>query len=513
MPRVMHWVQNQSVSHYPTNFLPQLYYTPWSEYAILNFQILSNSDRFANLVQWLAMLGCCVGISSIAKQLGANSLGQIFSVIFTIAIPMGILQASSTKNDYTVAFWLVCLVYFIVSAISSQQYLKTSLIIGLSLGLAVFTKPTAYPYAFPFCLWFLYQIFSKNRKSFLSCFVCMAIPALLINLGLFWRNFLLFGKPIFSHADYQTEITNLNLLTSNIIKNLSLHLPIPLIPHYNQFIEKSIIEIHKSILNIDINDPRITASNVSFGLPKIFNFESNAPNSLHFYLIILAIAIFILAYRKYRHSQLTQYLLALIFSFLLFCYLAKWQPWQSRLHLSLFILFSPFVSIVFNRIFNQRVIVYLALFLMGYSSFWVLCNESRPILIPNNIFNTPRLEQYFNTRFDLKADYSQAVQLLKQQKCYNVGLILQGDYWEYPFWILLRSQSKLPIHIQHIHVNNISATTRSNVNHHSITPCALLMIDREIEPFQVTPFGIYQQTTQPLPLSFSGSLQIYQHKN
>lgn len=37
MSRVMHWIQNQSVAHYPTHILRQLHMTPWSEYAILHF--------------------------------------------------------------------------------------------------------------------------------------------------------------------------------------------------------------------------------------------------------------------------------------------------------------------------------------------------------------------------------------------------------------------------------------------------------------------------------------------
>ena len=112
MSRIVYWIQNDSVAHYPTHTLFQLYQNPWSEFAIMHFQILSGGDRFANLIQWGSMLGSIIGISLIARQLGANSRGQILATVVGATIPMGILQGSSTNNDYVVAFWLVCLAYF-----------------------------------------------------------------------------------------------------------------------------------------------------------------------------------------------------------------------------------------------------------------------------------------------------------------------------------------------------------------------------------------------------------------
>lgn len=78
MSRVAHWIQNHSIAHYPTNYTPQLYQNPWSEFVILHFQILSGGDYFANLVQWFSMIGCVIGVSLIAKQLGTDLRGQVF---------------------------------------------------------------------------------------------------------------------------------------------------------------------------------------------------------------------------------------------------------------------------------------------------------------------------------------------------------------------------------------------------------------------------------------------------
>ncbi len=120
MSRVVYWIQYHSVSHYPTSYTPQLYQNPWSEFTILNFQILSSSDYYANLVQWFSMIGCIIAVSLIAKQLGADLKGQVFAAVVTATIPMGILQASSTQNDYVLAFWVVCLAYYVLAAAQEE---------------------------------------------------------------------------------------------------------------------------------------------------------------------------------------------------------------------------------------------------------------------------------------------------------------------------------------------------------------------------------------------------------
>ncbi len=60
------------------------------------------------------MAGSLVGVSWIAASIGATRRGQIFAALFAVSVPMGVLQASSTQNDYVVAFWAVCLLSLVV---------------------------------------------------------------------------------------------------------------------------------------------------------------------------------------------------------------------------------------------------------------------------------------------------------------------------------------------------------------------------------------------------------------
>ena len=114
MARVAHWIQNGSVNHYPTTIARQLYLGPWSEFAVLQFQMIAGSDRWANLVQWMAMVGSAIGASLVTERLGGARAAQLCAAAVTIAIPMGILQATSTQTDYVTAFWVLTFVYYVL---------------------------------------------------------------------------------------------------------------------------------------------------------------------------------------------------------------------------------------------------------------------------------------------------------------------------------------------------------------------------------------------------------------
>ena len=201
LSRIMHWMQNGSVAHYPSHNIFQLYQNPWSEFAIAHLQILSHSDRLSNTVQWISMIGSMLGVSLIAKELGAKRNGQILAAIFAGTMPMAILQGSSTNNDHVVTLWIVCFVYFALATM--RQGLKPLLLVclGTSLGLAILTKGTAYIYAFPFCIWLLLWGIKNLGLRMVKPMVGLLAIAIAINAGHYLRNFGLFGTPLGSPGD------------------------------------------------------------------------------------------------------------------------------------------------------------------------------------------------------------------------------------------------------------------------------------------------------------------------
>ena len=520
MSRVVHWIQNHSVAHYPTHDSNQLIHPPLAEFAIMHLQLLSGSDHFANLVQWFSMVGTILGVSLIAKQLGADKRGQIFAAVFCATIPMGILQSSSTQNDYVVCFWLVCLAYYVLLVLPYKTPPTRLLLgIGASLGLAVLTKSSGYIYAFPFMVWFFFWNLNRMGWKLWRPICVVTVIFLSLNFSHYLRNLDLYGTPIATEGSrhYSVEVYSLPTLISNVLRNLSLHVDIVrhlglqgFITPITGKVEKLISIIH-TFLGVDINDPRTTARFL-YKVPGLSFDENIAGNSLHFFLILLAIALFI-AHKKLRiQKEIIGYLLTLIGGFFLFCFMFKFMIYHSRHHLSIFVLFSAFVGLVFSKSWNRHIVAVIAVILLGTSMPWVFANKFRPIAAENNIFNTSRTELYFTNRPQLKDPYLEAVDFLKTQECSNIGLSLGGRtgkapnfYWEYPFWPLLQKNNEQQVvRFEHIYPQNTSNEKSKIYPHNNFIPCAIIAVrsSRE-EPIEEIEFksGTYVQKLSVKPVT------------
>ncbi|MEH2279192.1 MAG: glycosyltransferase family 39 protein [Nostoc sp.] len=482
MSRIVHWIQNHTVEHYPTSYTPQLYQNPWSEFAIMHFQILSGSDYFANLVQWFSMIGCMVGVSLIAQQLGADLLGQLLATVTTATIPMGILQASSTQNDYVVAFWIVCLAYYVLLIVQKGKTtnLTDYFYLGSSLGLAILTKATAYFYVFPFLLWVVFSHIKYFKFKVWKPGLIVGFVALSLNISHYLRNYNLFGSPLGEPSAYKNEVLGINVMLSNILRNAALHIGTP-IGFWNGKAHK-IIEIIHIFLGLDANDKRTTFAG-NFFVPGgwstlgLTGNENSAGNLVHFLLLLLCISVFLIRKDFRKQSYLRIYIFATIATFLIFCYLLKWQPWNSRLHLPLFVLTSPFIGLILSKILQRRMAIFLALILIFSSSPWIFYNRYRPIIDSNNIFTVSRIEQYFSNRPYFKDPYTEAVEFLNTKSCSKIGLVLANDPWEYPFWVLMQQTKGKDFHIEHINVTNISVVKEKQAPYKDFEPCGVIHME------------------------------------
>lgn len=490
MTRVVHWIQNHSVVHYPTHYTPQLFHPPWAEFTIMHFQILSGGDRLANLIQWFSMLGSIIGVSLIAKQLGADSRSQVFAAVVSATLPMGILQGATTQNDYAVTFWVVCFVYYVLLTLQEKINQTHALRIGASLGLALFTKTTAYFYTFPFLVWFFISGLKRLRGKLWKLIIMIGFIVFFINMGHYLRNFEIFQSPIgdpTKHVqDYKIEFFSLPTILSNIIRNLSIHIGTP-IGYINGALERVIRLIH-TLLGLEVDDYRITSG--AFWIQKTTTLEDRTGNTLHFLLVLLALSICLSRknYRRQRH--LVSYVVAIVLSFLLFCLFLKYQQTNSRLHLTFFVLLSVVVGEVLSKLSNWKVANSIAAFLVLTSLFWVFYSESRPWIGNINIFNSSRIDQYFISRPYLKAPYKETVNFVKSKDCWDVGLSVEAEPWEYPLWVLWQTDGKVS-HIEHVNVANPSVVKSDIYPHKKFNPCAIIYIGTQQEEKFTTKNSLY----------------------
>ncbi len=107
MARVAHWAQMASVRPYATGIEIQNSMPPGAEMLFLQPYVLASGDTWVNFVDWTAAWIAVLGVSLLAKQLGAGRRGQLLAAVFMAATPMTIVQASSTMTDIVLAVWLL----------------------------------------------------------------------------------------------------------------------------------------------------------------------------------------------------------------------------------------------------------------------------------------------------------------------------------------------------------------------------------------------------------------------
>lgn len=496
--RVVHWIQNHSVQHYPTNIDRQLFMPPWAEFAITHLYVLTGTDRLANAVQWLSMLGSIVGVSLIAKQLGGDRDCQALASLVAVCIPTGILQASSTQNDYVVTFWLVCFVYYVVRILRvPEEHLSIwpqGILAGISLGLALLTKPTAYLLAPPFLAWLTVALTRKLGFKSLKIVLTTLVIALVINFGHYARNFEVFGSPL-APPSRTSGLTTLSDIThgessrvtsrfaSSLIRNTAVEMATPF------YYGNRIVEVAVGKLEILL---RLNGDAREFRLVPRQNHEDFAGNPIHLLLIVLYGAALFDVARRGGMSIIHYYVLAIVAGYFVLCLTLRWNIWITRLHLALFVLWSPAVASALSLPSLARARTYIIVLLVITSQYALFYNEARPLIGPKDIFTVPRLEQYFhNKRPGLLPQYSYAVSLLKDRKCAQLGLWLsnQQDSWEYPLWILLQDRNIDGLRIEHVHVSNQSARASLHGEVRNFVPCGIVLVEMNEMPDQIIEGG------------------------
>lgn len=462
LSRVAHWISRRSVAFYPTHILRQNHQMPGAEFAILHLQVLSGGDRFANIVQWLSMVGSVLGVSLIARELGGPRPVQWLGAIVCLTVPMGILQATSSKNDYVLSLWSACLVVFLMRTMKEPSRLNT-ILCGFSLGLALLTKGTAYVYAAPLILLAATGMMTRRRWQCVKTVLIVSGLAFIMSAPHYSRNLELYGSPLGPGREgsrqyfYTNERITPPIVFANIVRNAGLHLGTGS-KKINSLLEEGIYKL----LGSEVNNPASTWGKTVFHIRGLSTHEETAGNPVHLVLTVLGAAIILLC--RARRAGPRVYVGLLSVAALSFCTFLRWQPWHNRLHLPLFVLSAPVVALGVSRLTASRLALNaLGLIMMGLSLPWLLANASRPLIGSRSIFHKPRIEQYFVDRPRLLAPYCEAVTWVVSNDFRRLGLIVGGDDYEYPFWVLLRRACQGEFRIEHVGVRNGSQALKKEL--------------------------------------------------
>lgn len=118
-----------------------------------------------------------------------------------------------------------------------------------------------------------------------------------------------------------------------------------------------------------------------------------------------------------------------------------------------------------------------------------------------NIFNTSRIQLYFSNRPDLTNSYIAATDFLKSQKCPDIGLLLRGNDFEYPFWVLLQRNSDQRFHVENINVKNRSKIKYNVYPFNNFNPCVIVSLDSRQDTEIAKQEGIYTKKWSQGPVN------------
>jgi 4-amino-4-deoxy-L-arabinose transferase-like glycosyltransferase len=483
LARVAHWAQQGSVAHYPTHIMHQLYYPPWAGFAALHLTLLGGNERFANFVQWLSMIGSVIGVSLIARQLGASPRGQAFSALFCATLPMGILQATTVQNDYATTFWLVCLAASLLAWRARPRATAWVLAVGAGLGLAMLTKGTGYIFAAPLGLVFLVAARPFRWPGFFRHAALIGLVALALTTPHYLRNLAVFGSPFglsYNSTNPPVDRTpylandeiSLPVVASNLVRTVVFQLGTPF-PSVNSVVERQISEGF-STFGIALDDPKSTFLNHTLkgGLGRVN--ENAAGNFVHALLIGLSIPALLASRRWRRDGAVWSAALALGLGLVLFSALLKFEPQKSRLLLPLLVLWSPLAGLAFERI--SWLLVLAGICLVSWSQPLLLNNPSHHLVGPDSVLWKSRLDQYFEPypveQGRSRRDWTSTAEFVRSRQCNQLGLLAEWYELEYLFWVLLPELWEPGGRIEHVDLQNQTQVLERSRS--TFRPCAVV---------------------------------------
>lgn len=455
LARVMYWVQNGSVAHYPTIILRQLYQPPLSEIAIMQTYLLGGGDRFANLVQWLTLAGCAAATSRIGAEIGLDSGKQALTAALAMTIPGAIVQASSTQNDLVAAFLVAAFFLFLYRAVR-DDHRGDFLWAGAALGLALLTKGTNYLYCFPIGLFFALLGFLRTteKRRFAVRIAGVLLLALALNLGHFARNFDLFGSPVSTaEDDVRNKDLTAAMIAANVARNLAVNLGTKSVS-----LRRSIESAMTSVFGAELKNPKSTWLENEFKV-EFSTHEDLTGNFTHLLLLLIALPASAVIVRKSRDIAVMGLIFSIPFGFFLLSALLKWQIWSARLQLPLFILGTVLIAFVMSKIKLRGVGEIVTAICFTAAVPFLLFAEPRRVLAADGsfvLFSESRQNQLFKNLPDAGPLYTAAAEVVRREAPESVGIAIEYNDFDYPLWTLLKADAADPPTICHVGLANVS---------------------------------------------------------
>jgi hypothetical protein len=382
LPRVEHWIQNKNIYPYPTNIVRQIVSPPLSEYIIANFQILSNTDAFSNLLQFASFIFILFTGTLIFSCLKIGFKGQLFLLLALLSIPMLLFQATTTQTDLLASFFFLSFILFSLFIVQSDKNFKTNFtFLALTLCLGVLTKYHIAIFALPIVIYLLFNLIKKkNNKNIIFAILIAFLSVIIILAPLFARNIYFLGsitgKDLFdNNATIVNTHINFTSMLSNNLKHIVDFVSIP-INGYNELLFSVNHTLH-NLIRISENAAGNNWDGEAFTVNNHLN-EDTAGSFIHALFILLSICL------VFKIKNKAKLILLFFYCFIAFSFyglLFKYTPFDIRLLLPLLILLIIISTYtIYTYLDNKHVLNGLMTLFIIIAIFPVYFNRAKPIL-------------------------------------------------------------------------------------------------------------------------------------
>lgn len=432
LARVAHWIQNRSVAPYPTNNFRQVFLAPGAEYLLLSLQVISGSDRLANLVQ----LGCFLLVAAaapvLARLAGAPVALARWAWLLPAAAPAAVLQASSTQNDLVAAVMAIGLIAAGLPHFHPARWPNDSRVGALFLAGAVaaaaLVKVTALFAVAPFLLAATVGLVFWGRRSGRGERLLLMFMVVIVILGPEIARRLDQPSPsgmvaAFSYPLWGDWVDRL----LNVGRGIWRHLPPP----------RALVDLLAPFPH------RGCGPSDWFCTLALRPHEDYAGNPLQTILILISLGVAAVRWRGVPRRG--RYAIAGVTGAYVLMQLGlRDNEWISRLHLPLFALSPVFLAAWPRSILrtphrrrSRAILVAAGLALLGHGYTVARGNEARLPLWSRPVAYRP---SYYSSQWPVRFAHDFTLDRLQAIGCQRLGLFIGGDSYDYPLtWRAMQS--------------------------------------------------------------------------
>jgi hypothetical protein len=420
LARIGYWLENHSATPFVGGSIRQNGSPPNAEMIQGWTMALARSDRLANVVQWLALVGTALAIFSGARLLRFSPPAAALAAALFAVMPEPILEATTTQNDLVVSFFVVATALFGVRGIRDGS-IGDLVIAAAAGGLAAGTKGTAL-FAGPALLLVLVgAVWGYRPRPRLVAAACALALAGVAAFGAFGYAFNLHSTGhVFGGVNHLVARTE--SVQANFVKDMWAFVDLPGMSVY--WFQVPLQRVAEWVAGGFEN--RGFSYTVDSGVHE----DSSAFGALGLFLFLPVVVGTAVAPRMGRDRRLLA--LGVLLYFVMFSTFVGWNIWVGRLMIPGVALGAPLLAVLASRAWLRWLAVVLALIGVVPS---VLQNPLKPLLVPRHsptAFRLNRIEQETRARGEMNPVLRDIERLVGDDA--PLGFAGGEDSWDYPLF-------------------------------------------------------------------------------